>query len=173
MGRTYSLLGLYELRILCESARSGIDRKIVAWGWRKRLQAVGALQMVKESGGKPVGYYAGIGEAEEVELDAALRSGKLFEFERRDPADPAFWLIGFEREQTNNRGKLVWVHTVAATKADIGDAMVDLMPRASTVTGVAMVNVTKAVNAVHKILDDLARDRELLHAARQPAGTVQ
>lgn len=162
IGLRYSLLGLYELRILAEAAESGIDRKIVAWGFRKRLQAVGGLQLIKESGGKPVGFYGGVGEADAAGIAAALRSGRLYEFERRDPADGAYWLIGFEREAAvPRRSQLVWVETVATRRAELGPALLALKPRASQVTGVVLVDVTAAVNAVHRVLDDLEKDREV------------
>ena len=79
------------------------------------------------------------------------------------PADGAYWLIGYEREAAvPRRSNLVWVSTVATRRAELGPALLALKPRASQVTGVVLIDVSAAVEAVHRVLDDLAKDRDFV-----------
>lgn len=141
----YSRLALYEARLVWEAREVGIDLSVVAGAYKARINHEGARQRIQEANGEVVaGYLDPETDLDPQTFEAAVRSGRLREFQAPQPGeDDRYWLITAEGAQ---------VRCVAGELVHLPVALSRIVPPRAVHTPVVVTNVSQAVRAVDRVL---------------------
>lgn len=140
----YPRLALIEARLLWEATRDGVDLSVVAGAFRARIEHEGSRQRLAEAGGGPLGGYLNDVDLDAATLDAAVRSGRLLEFELPEPGQlDRYWLIAHDEER---------VRCVAGELVHLAPGLDRILTPRAMHTALVVTNVTAACRAVDAAL---------------------